>query len=283
MTAGNSSDSYRNSLKYSGQDYRFAPTYIRPRDPTLLDNKPKEQQGYYPITSFWTNRAPKNLWALVDIVNNQAIWVLLSTGGSGPVLGFNVDASTAPGTDPVLPNASGITTITGGQVAAGTTANVIRTNSLSANTYTIEIQRSSVSSVANAALNGVSHFSSRDFTVSAEGFVQLVSTPFTWQTISTNTNLAVSNGYFCIAGGNLSLTLPLNPTIGQIIEVTLDGAGGFSIHPNTSQIIRYGSTLSNAGATGSIASTGPGNSVRLVAQSAIRWNIISALGALVVT
>ena len=48
---------------------------------------------------------------------------------------IQVDTFTAPGTNPVVPLAS-VITVTGGQVAAGTTANVIRTASLAANTFT---------------------------------------------------------------------------------------------------------------------------------------------------
>ncbi len=87
---------------------------------------------------------------------------------------FNVDAHTAPGTDPVVPTAGGVVTVTGGQVAAGVVGtNVIRTDSLAANTYTIEIQRSQAVGVSTLADNGVSHFDSADFTVDANGFVSL--------------------------------------------------------------------------------------------------------------
>ena len=97
-------------------------------------------------------------------------------GGAGPAIdSINVDANTAPGTDPVLPNGSGIVTVTGAQVATGTVgANVIRSNSLAANTYTMEVQRSTMAATPGAlANNGVSHFDSQDFAVSSIGFVTL--------------------------------------------------------------------------------------------------------------
>lgn len=97
----------------------------------------------------------------------------VSISGGATVVSFNVDASTAPGTDPVLPDGFGVVTITGGQVAAGTTANVIQTNSLAANTYTIQIQRSSAQAATTIGANGVSHFDSAAFDVDANGFVQL--------------------------------------------------------------------------------------------------------------
>jgi hypothetical protein len=104
---------------------------------------------------------------------------------------FTVDASTAPGTNPVVPNGSGIITVTGGQVAAGTIANVIRTNSLSANTYTIQIQRSQAVASSTIGDNGVSHFNSTYFTVDANGFVSLNGSAVA-QTITGNTGGALS-------------------------------------------------------------------------------------------
>ncbi len=88
--------------------------------------------------------------------------------------GNTVDAHTAPGTNPVVPNGSGLITVTGGQVAAGTTANVIRTDSLAANTYTVEIQRSQAVASTTIGDNGVSHFNSAQFTVDGNGFVSII-------------------------------------------------------------------------------------------------------------
>ena len=94
--------------------------------------------------------------------------------GSAATESFTVDASTPPGTNPVLPNGSGNITVTGGQVAAGTTTNVIRTDSLAANTYTIQIQRSQAVASSTVGDNGVSHFSSAAFAVDSNGFVTLL-------------------------------------------------------------------------------------------------------------
>lgn len=100
------------------------------------------------------------------------------TGGGAAVDSIGVDASTAPGTDPVTPDGSGTITVTGGQVATGTVgANVIRTNSTAANSYAIEIQRSTTAASATSASNGVSHFDSKFFTVDTDGFVSSASIP----------------------------------------------------------------------------------------------------------
>lgn len=106
-----SSDSYRNVTRYQGQDYRFVPTYLRSRDPfspqsASTDIKPKENQGYYPVTSLWTNTSNGNIWALKGIVSNLANWVLISGGGGGGgnFLGLTLDPAVSSGMSPVQPD-----------------------------------------------------------------------------------------------------------------------------------------------------------------------------------
>jgi hypothetical protein len=97
-----SSDSYRNPLRYQGQDYSFAPRFYRPRDPlppqnASTDIKPKENQGYYPLASFWSNSKNGNLWVLTEIVNNLANWVLIGTShGSLLTLSDNINTIVDP-------------------------------------------------------------------------------------------------------------------------------------------------------------------------------------------
>jgi hypothetical protein len=96
-------------------------------------------------------------------------------GGSTAVDSIAVDAATGPGTNPVVPTAVGLVTMTGGQVASGTVgANVIRTNSVLANNVKLEIQRSAAVAATDSTKNGVAHFSSDEFAVDANGFVTLV-------------------------------------------------------------------------------------------------------------
>jgi len=86
MTAGSgstASDSYRNVTRYLGQDYRFTPSYLRSRDPTINDIRPKEQQGKYPIGSLWTNTSNGHLWCLSQYNgNNTATWTRIAATGS---------------------------------------------------------------------------------------------------------------------------------------------------------------------------------------------------------
>lgn len=95
-------------------------------------------------------------------------------GGGVAATNIDVDTSTPPGTDPVVPDGAGNIVMTGGQVAAGVVGtNVIRTNSTAANSLTIEIQRTTAAAGTNVAQNGVAHFNSTDFSVDANGFVSL--------------------------------------------------------------------------------------------------------------
>lgn len=93
-------------------------------------------------------------------------------GGGQAIDSVTVDAATAPGTNPVVPTGAGLITVTGAQVAAGTVgANVIRTDSLAANTYTIEIQRSTTAASPTSSSNGVAHYNSINFNVDSNAYV----------------------------------------------------------------------------------------------------------------
>ncbi len=184
-------------------------------------------------------------------------------GGGIATTSFNVDAHTAPGTDPVLPTAAGQVTITGAQVATGTIgANVLRTNSLAANSITIEIQRSTAVSSTDSTKNGVSHFNSLMFSVDANGFVSALPTVFAY----TNVNFAASpytvlttDNYISVdsSGGAVVLRFPNAPTTykkwyvkdrtgnasGNNISVTtvggsvtIDGSTTYSLASNYSSI-----------------------------------------------
>lgn len=100
-----------------GQDYRFVASYLRNRDPTGTDIKPKEQQGHYPVASMWNNTSNQNVWFLAGIVNNVAKWVMISGGGLPPLLSFQGGAGTSG--FPVSPNGLGQVTLTS---SAGTIA-----------------------------------------------------------------------------------------------------------------------------------------------------------------
>lgn len=212
----------------------------------------------------------------------------ISIIGSGPAItGVNVDTNTPPGTDPVLANASGEITVTGAQVAAGVIgANVIRTDSLAANAYTIEIQRSTAVGATDSSNNGVCHFDSADFTVDANGFVQLAaSSGFTWNEVVVMgpTSMVANNGYVANNAGLVTLTLPVTAAFGTVIRVAGKGAGGWIISQNAGQTIHFGSSDTTPGVGGSLASTLQYDSVELLCTVAdTEWTVLSVIGNLTV-
>lgn len=193
------------------------------------------------------------------------------TGGGIAIDTNTVDTFTAPAvTATVAPTALGDMRIRGAQVAAGT--NPVRTNSHAVSDWTTEVQISQAVASPNTNNNGLSHFDAADFQVQSNGFVSLNGTGVIfWQTIIASQALAVNNGYMCIApGGALVLTLPVTPAIGDTIEVLLDGATSWQVVAGAGDVIRLGNVTTSAG--GTITSTLPGDWIRLVAQSASRWN-----------
>lgn len=77
-----------------------------------------------------------------------------------------------------------------------------------------------------------------------------------WTTVAGTTQaLAVNNGYYANNAGLVTLTLPTTASVGDLILVGGQGAGGWLIAQNASQLIRFGSSVTTTGTGGSLAST----------------------------
>jgi hypothetical protein len=151
-------------------------------------------------------------------------------GGGVDIQEINVDAATAPGTDPVVATAAGVITVTGNQVASGTTANVVRTHSTAANSYTIEVQRSTAEAVSTVGSNGVSHFDSSSFAVDANGFVTLLGGTQAIDSIGVDANTGPG-------------TDPVLPDAAGLVTVTGAQVAAGAVGTN---VIRTNSTAANA-------------------------------------
>jgi hypothetical protein len=101
-----------------------------------------------------------------------------------------------------------------------------------------------------------------------------------WQSISASQTLVVNNGYFCVSpGGALSLLLPPVSSVGDEIEITLDGATSFAITQGAGQSIRLANTGTTTGVGGSITSTQQGDTIRMVCKTPnLAWNVLSIMG-----
>jgi hypothetical protein len=111
--------------------------------------------------------------------------------------------------------------------------------------------------------------------------ITIIATGVIWQVIGASQTLLVNNGYICTSGGALLLTLPLVSSVGDIIEVTLDGSTSYKIVQNAGQLIRLGNVSTTSGVTGFILTYAQGDSLRLVCSIAnTKWNVISSMGEL---
>ena len=108
---------------------------------------------------------------------------------------------------------------------------------------------------------------------------------FMWQRISANQTLVKENGYICVSpGGTLLLALPAVSAIGDSIEVTLQGATGWTItQPNAGSQIHAGSQSTTVGVGGTLSSTAQGDTIELVCiNTNADWQVISMIGNLTV-
>lgn len=157
-------------------------------------------------------------------------------------------------------------------------------NNVSANP-SVPIQFTTNSGVAVPAANNLNVLGAGSITTSGAGSTVTISVSgsgITWSTISASQTLAVQHGYFCISpGGALSLLLPATSVIGDIIEVTLDGATSFVITQGAGQSIRLGNLSTTAGVGGTLTTTQQGDTVYMVCQTAnLKWNVLSSMGNL---
>lgn len=102
------------------------------------------------------------------------------------------------------------------------------------------------------------------------GSIQLdiVGGGLSWSNIGASQTLVNNEGYICGSGAGLSLALPASASVGDTIEVVLDGSTSWTITQGAGQQIRLGNTQTTAGAGGSLASTAQGDWVRLVCSVA---------------
>ena len=235
-------------------------------------------------------------------------------GGSGAIDSIQVDAFTAPGTNPVVPNGAGLMIVTGAATAAS--GFPVRTDSLAVNSYTIEVQRAS-QQVASAAANaGLASFNSVNFTVDANGWVSLVGTVATSYPTDAGTAIPAA-GVLNIVGGpgittsgvgntvtinsvvftdraapatvtsdsgsystaTIALTLPAAPLQGELCEfVVTTAATVLTVTANAGQTIRIGNIASSvAGTATSLSAIGDALVLRFQAAT-LTWWATSSVG-----
>ena len=99
---------------YVGPNVYLATVVTRNRAPTGADYRQPETGKLYPLDTYWivgkdpTTGTFGDLWYLATIIANVASWKMLSSGSSGPTIGFVVPN----GSSPVFPTAGGLVTYT---------------------------------------------------------------------------------------------------------------------------------------------------------------------------
>lgn len=102
-----------------------------------------------------------------------------------------------------------------------------------------------------------------------------------WYTVTTNTLMQTSSGYFANSGSLLSLTLPTVAAVGDALAVSGRGAGLWVLNQNASQSVNFGSLTTTSGIGGSITATNRYDALILVCSVAnSQWNVLSSEGQL---
>lgn len=142
-------------------------------------------------------------------------------GGGIAATSFDVQANTAPGTDPVVPTAAGLVTVNGAAVANHSV--VLESRSRAANAYNLEIQYATSAAATDATKSGVAHFDSTDFSVDANGFVALAGAG-AGQTITGNSGgaLAPTAGNWNILGASTAAGTSPVTTSGAVSTLTIN-------------------------------------------------------------
>lgn len=86
-----------------------------------------------------------------------------------------------------------------------------------------------------------------------------------WNDITgTSATMITNNGYAADNAGLVTLTLPTVSAFGDTLSIVGKGAGGWLVAQNTGQKIIVGVDSSTVGTSGSISSTTPSDSIRLL-------------------
>jgi len=160
-------------------------------------------------------------------------------GGAGPSIdSINVDFNTGPGTDPVVPDGTGVVAVSGNTVANATNANApIASHSRAANAYTIEAQvGAAVAATPGDKFDaGLLSMDNQYFSVTAHGFTaieeRLLQLP-----IGTSLNLGIgySSPTFTVSGSDGTALSATNPAW---IVLPSDSNPGYKVvHKITSNI-----------------------------------------------
>jgi len=145
--------------------------------------------------------------------------LVLGPGSGTATVQFDIDANTAPGTDPTLPTGAGAVTISGAAVAAHSVP--VETHARSANAFNIEVQVGAAVTGAPGTTDaaGLVQFDDTQFSVDADGYVSLIGGGIAIDSFTTDVSGPVGpdgagnvdvTGSSIFSDGSVANTLTLN-------------------------------------------------------------------------
>lgn len=173
-------------------------------------------------------------------------------GGGIAATSFDVQANTAPGTDPVVPTAAGVVTVNGAVVAAHSVP--LETRSRAANAYNVEVQYAAAVAATDGTKSGVAHFDSADFAVDASGFVTLTASGSGVETLTPDSGGAQSptGGTINVLGRSGSKTVGTTNTVTVHSPPYADQAGSTTVTLNSGSFATNAITLTTPASAGLI-------------------------------
>jgi hypothetical protein len=215
----------------------------------------------------------------------------ITTSGSGSTA--TVALVSSPSVSGSITAGTGLTVTTGGITSTGTTTlsslgvGVMQTSSAgvvsSSNGTNGQVLIGGGTAPTWSTITAGSNISvtngANSITIAATGLVS-----FTWQTISTTSvTMASQNGYILNNSSLVTATLPTTANVGDIISIVGQGAGGWLLAQNSSQLIHFSSATTTTGTGGSLASTNQYDCVDIICIVAnTTFSVRSAVGNLTV-
>lgn len=104
-------------------------------------------------------------------------------------------------------------------------------------------------------------------------------TGLAWNNHAITQTMVTNSGYIVTAGAPV-FTLPIVSSVGDIIELILNGGTSWKIAQGAGQWVVVNNSQSTVGATGSISSSGSGVTIRLICTATnIQWQADSLVGS----